>query len=124
MGMREDDRVKMIEADAQGLGAEVGRGIDEDVASFVADENGGAQAVVTWIGGGADGAVAADGGYARTGPGAQNLDGEGQRHQAFCVEAVSSLACTKRKRSSVSEFSSRRCSSRSRLPFVFSSRMA
>ena len=59
MRMREEHRVHAIDAGAQRLRAEIGRGIDQDVVAFVAHQNGRPQAVVARIGGRADAAVAA-----------------------------------------------------------------
>ena len=52
---------------AQRLGAEVGRGVDQDVASAVADEDGRPQPVVARIVGAAHLAMAADSRHADTG---------------------------------------------------------
>ena len=46
---------------AEHLGAEVGRGVDDDVAAGKADQDGGAQAFVAGVGGVADVAGTTDG---------------------------------------------------------------
>ena len=47
--VREQDGVKAVDFGPQRLGAEVGRGVDEDVASAVADKDGRPQAIVARI---------------------------------------------------------------------------
>ncbi len=72
VGVGEEDGVDAADVVAEDLGAEVGGGVDEDVAAFVLDQDGRAEAVVVRIGGVADGAGAADGGDAGAGAGAQD----------------------------------------------------
>src|ERR1700741_5390157 len=92
---------------AQGLRAEIRRGIDEHIAALVADQDRRPQPVITRIGGGADRAITSDGRHAHAGSAAQDGDLQGERHQALGAAALpaSSETCTKRKRSSVREFS-------------------
>ena len=71
----EEDGVELGDADAEGLVAEVGGGVDDNVAVVEAKPDGWAEAVVAGVGGGADVAIAADGGDADAGPGTE--DGEG-----------------------------------------------
>ena len=69
---------------AQGLRAEIGRGVDQHVVALVADQDGGPQAVVARVAGRAHGAMAADGGHAHTGSRAQHGDLERRRrHSGF-----------------------------------------
>ena len=101
---------------AQRLGAEIRRGVDQDVAAVVADQDRGPQAVVARIVGRADAAMAADRRHADAGARAEHRDLEREappfRLSARPPWPASSETCTKRNRSSVSEFSSSRCSSR------------
>ena len=62
VGVGVEDGVDAGDAGAQGLGAEIGRGVDEDILAGVLHQHGGAEAVIARIGGGAGGAAAADGG--------------------------------------------------------------
>ena len=79
----EEDGVEFGDAGAEGLVAEVGRGIDDDIAVVVAQPDGGAEAVVTRVGGGADVAIAADGRDADGGAGTE--DGEGDETHFLSV---------------------------------------
>ena len=60
VGVGEDQGVEAFEASAEGLGAEVGRGVDDDVAAGMGDEQGGASAVVAGVRRTADAALAAE----------------------------------------------------------------
>ena len=67
-----EDGVEAADAGADGLGVEVGAGVDDDVVAFPGDEDGGPGAAVARVaggrsGGGADGAVAAERGDAHRG---------------------------------------------------------
>src|ERR1700686_4771168 len=121
--VREQDRVQAIDLGSQGLRAEVRRGVDQDVPAAVADQDRRPQAVIARIVGAADLAVAADRGHTHAGAGPQNCDAQPiavKRH--YLVFLLSSTAWMNRNRSSVREFSSRRCSSSVRLSRVFSRR--
>src|SRR5262249_19063004 len=128
--MRVENRVDAIDGSPKRLLAEIGSSVDEDGAVGVTDQDGGTQSLIARIGGCADLARAADGGYAGTGAGSQDCDVNGTHSAAGACSAggaglgVFSLTCMKRKRSSVREFSIRRCSSRLRFPRVFSESMA
>lgn len=73
----EKDGVELRDADAEGLVAKIGRGVDDDVFVVIAKPDGGAKAIIAGIGGSADVAIAADGGNADAGTGAE--DGEGDQ---------------------------------------------
>ncbi len=62
VGVGVKDGVDAGDVGAQGLGAEIGRGVDQDIFAGVLHQDGGAEAVIARIGGGAGGAGAADGG--------------------------------------------------------------
>ena len=80
----EDHGVQAVDAGAQSLRAEIGRGVDQHVAALVAHQDGGPQPVVARIGGSADGAMAADGGHAHAGARTQHGDFDGgRRHSGF-----------------------------------------
>ena len=83
VGVGVENGVEAADAGAEGLGAEVGSGIDEDVAAVVGDEDGGAEAIVAGVGGSADVAVATDGGHAYAGAGAEDSDRERLSHLGF-----------------------------------------
>ena len=67
VGVRVEDGVDAGDVGAQGLGAEVGRGVDQHIFAGVLHQHGRAEAVVARICGGAGGAGAADGGDSRAG---------------------------------------------------------
>ena len=75
----EQDGVELRDADAEGLVAKIGRGVDDDVFVVIAKPDGGAKAIIAGIGGSADVAIAADGGNADAGTGAEDGEG-GQAH--------------------------------------------
>ena len=66
----EQDGIEAVEADAEGLLAEVRRGVDHDVLSVAREQQGRAQAIVVRIFRGANGALASQGGHAHGGAGA------------------------------------------------------
>ena len=70
----EEDGVEAIEADAEGLLAKVGRGVDDDVLAVARKEEGGAEAVIVRILRGADTAVAGERGDAHGSAGAEDGD--------------------------------------------------
>jgi hypothetical protein len=82
-----------IEARGEGLGAEIGGGVNDDVLGVAGEEDGGTQALVMGIGGLADGTVAADGGDSHGGAGTENgeMDGGcrhgGARQEEFRVKS-------------------------------------
>jgi len=73
----EENGFETIEAGGEGLGAEVGGGVNDDVLGIAGEEDGGTEALVVGIGGITDGAVAANRGNAHGGAGAE--DGEEKR---------------------------------------------
>ena len=73
----EEDGFKTIEAGSEGLGAEVGGGVNDYVLGIAGEKDGGTEALVVGIGGTADGTGAADRGDAHGGAGAE--DGETER---------------------------------------------
>ena len=90
MAVGVEDGVDAADVFADGLGVEVGAGVDEDGAVVVGEADGGAGAAVARVafggdGGAADGTVAAERGDAHGGAGAE--EGEGGLHGV--VEAVS-----------------------------------
>ena len=70
----EQDGVEAIEADAEGLLAEIGCGVDDDVLAVARKQEGGAQAVIVRIFRGADAAIACERGHAHGGAGAEYGD--------------------------------------------------
>ena len=92
VGMRvsEDHRVEAVDTGAQRLRAEIGRGVDQDVVAVVADQNRRPQAIVARIGGGADVAMAADGGHADTGARAEHRDLQWKSHPGYWEPALES----------------------------------
>ena len=79
-----EDGVDAADVFADGLGVEVGAGVDEDGVAVVGEADGGPGAAVARIavrrdGGGADGAVAAERGHAHRGAAAEK--GEGRLHR-------------------------------------------
>src|SRR5438045_3387589 len=123
MLVRKQDRVQPIDLGAQRLRAEVRGSVDQDVPAAVADQDGWAQAVVARVVRGADVTMAADGGHTHARSRSQYCDTQPiavKRH--YLGFLLSSTAWIYRNRSSVREFSSRRCSSSVRLPRVFSRR--
>ena len=84
--VREQDGVEPVDLGAQRLRTEVRRGVDQDVPSAVADQDGWPQAVVARIVGAADIAVASDGRHTHTGAGAEHCNAQrvaGKRHLLF-----------------------------------------
>ena len=79
VGVGVEDGVDAMEMGAEGLFAEVGAGVDEDGACGLSlsplDEDGGTEAFVVWVRGGADGAVAAQGGHSHGGARSQECEG-------------------------------------------------
>jgi hypothetical protein len=59
-----DDGIEAGNGGAEGLGSEIGRGIDDDAEVFVFEPNGGAESAVAGVGGGTDAAVASEHGNA------------------------------------------------------------
>ena len=59
-----DDGIEAKNGGAEGLGSEIGRGIDDDAKVFVFEPNGGAESAVAGVGGGTDAAVAGEHGNA------------------------------------------------------------
>ncbi len=76
MTVRVDDGVEAVDAGAQNLGAEVGRGVDDDITVARGDQDGRAKAGVAGISRVADGAGTADGGNAGTRAGTEHGDFE------------------------------------------------
>lgn len=68
----EEHRIQAFDSGAEGLIAQVGRGIDQDARVVELEQHGGAQAFVARIGRQADFAVAADHGDTDAGAGAEN----------------------------------------------------
>jgi len=60
VAVSEEDGFEAIEAGGEGLGAEVGSGVNDDVLGIAEEKDGGTEALVVRIGGVANGAVAAD----------------------------------------------------------------
>ena len=60
VGVREEDGVKALEADAKGLLAKIGRGVNNDVLTVAGKQQRRAEAVVTRICGGANTAMTAE----------------------------------------------------------------
>jgi len=75
----EKNGFETIEARGEGLGAEIGGGVNDDVLAVAGEEDGGAQALVVRICGLADGTVAADGGDSHGGSGAEDREVNGGR---------------------------------------------
>ena len=80
VGVGVEDSVDTADALADGLGVEVGAGVDEDGVVVVGEADGGARAPVARIavgrgGGEADGAVAAEGGYPHRSARAEKCEG-------------------------------------------------
>jgi len=77
----EEDGVEAIEADAEGLLAEIRSGVDDDVLAVAREKQGRAQAIIVGIGGGADAALARERGNAHGGTGAEDGEFDGSaRH--------------------------------------------
>ena len=76
VGVGEDQSVEALEAGAKGLEAEVGRGVNDHVAAGMREQDGGAGAVVAWVGGAANAALAAKRGNAHRSAGAENGEAE------------------------------------------------
>lgn len=72
-----EDRIEAGDGGAEGLGAKIGRGIDDDAERAVLDPNGGAKAAVARVGGGANAAGAGEKGNALGSSGAE----KGQTHR-------------------------------------------
>jgi hypothetical protein len=70
----EENGVEAIEADAEGLLAKIGRGVDDDVLAVARKEEGGAETVIVRVFGGADATVAGERGDAHGGAGAEYGD--------------------------------------------------
>jgi hypothetical protein len=79
VAMGEEDGFETIEMRAEGLGAEVGGGVNDDVLGITGEKDRGTEALVVGVGGITDGAVAANRGNAHGGAGAQ--DGEVERRR-------------------------------------------
>jgi len=97
VGVSEDDGIEVCDFSAQGLGTEIRRGVDQDVAAGVADEHRGAKPLVARVAGSADLAIATERRDADTGAGAEHRDSTGRgRHQSFCAGCLadSSAICT------------------------------
>ena len=77
MAVGVQDGIEPGDAGPEGLGAEIGRGVDDDAEGWVLDPNGGAEATVAWIGGGTDATGACEEGDALGCSGAQ----KGQTHR-------------------------------------------
>ena len=78
--MREHDGVQPGDGGAQGLRAKIGGDVDQHMVLAVREQNRRAQALIARIGRGANVAMAADGGHARTSAGAEHGDLETARH--------------------------------------------
>ena len=74
MAVGEQDGVEAVEPGAQGLLAEVGSGVDDDVLIVAREKQGRAQTIVAGVFGTADAAVTAESGHAHGGPGAKDGD--------------------------------------------------
>jgi hypothetical protein len=84
VGVGEEHGMDVLDVGTQGLGAEIGGGIDQDVTAAVAKEHGGPQAIVARVGRRTDGAMAADGRHPHTGARAEHGDLDGRRrHSGF-----------------------------------------
>ncbi len=68
-----------IQVGGEGLGAEIGGGVNDDVLAIAGEEDGGTQALVVRIGGLADGTMAADRGNSHGSAGAENGEVDGRR---------------------------------------------
>ena len=67
-----EDGVEAVDAFAHGLGAEVGRGVDDDIAAVVGKQDRWARAFVVRISGIANGAMTRESGHAHRGARAKN----------------------------------------------------
>jgi hypothetical protein len=76
VGVGIEDGVEIGYSGAEGLGAEVRGGVDDDVFAGEVEPNGGAEAVIAGVGGGADVAIAANGGDADAGAGTEDSKGD------------------------------------------------
>ena len=83
VGVRVEDGVELSDVFAQGLFAKVGRGVDENVAVVVGEQDGGTGAAIAGIGGMTDGAVAGDGGNAHRGAAAEDREGGAHRRNGL-----------------------------------------
>jgi len=89
----EQNGFQAIKARGEGLGTEVGGGVNDDVLAIAGEKDGGTQALVVRIGGLANGTVAADGGDSHGSAGAENgeMDGRwghgGARQEEFRVKS-------------------------------------
>jgi len=79
VAVSEKNGFEAVEVRGEGLGAEIGGGVNDDVLAVAGEEDGGAQALVVRVGGLADGAVAADGGDSHGGAGAEDREVNGRR---------------------------------------------
>src|SRR5581483_4642992 len=125
--VRVEDRVQAVQPGAQHLLAKIGRGVHHHITALILEQDRRAQALVARIGRRAHLAGASDGRDAGTGARAEHRQMDGRRAHSYDCDAspaagfeALSLTCTNRNRSSVNEFSMSRCSSRLRLPRVFS----
>src|SRR5579864_8669355 len=135
MRMSEQNRINTLDVRAKRLSAKIGRGVDQHHPVVIADQDRGAQAIIARVRRPAYFAAATHRGHAGacTRPEYRDMN-RPLAHQeaasespgsglsalgAALVSRAFSLIWTKRKRSSVREFSIRRCSSRDRLLRVF-----
>ena len=88
----EQDGVEPVDLGAQGLRAEIRRGVDQDVAPAVADQDGGPQAVVARIVRAAHIAMAADSRHTHTGAGAEHCDAQRVAQNGIYFFLLSSTA--------------------------------
>src|SRR5579872_371019 len=125
-----ENRIRPAEPNAEHLLAEIGRGVHHHIVPFILQQDGRTQALIARIGRRAYVAGATDSGNAGTRARAKHGDPNARRAHSAADDVSGagfgalSLACTKRNRSSVSEFSISLCSSRLKFPLVFSAIIA
>ena len=81
MAVGEDGGIEAGDAGAEGLGTEIGGGVDDDTEVFTFEPSRGAEAPIPGVGRGADAAVAGEHGDALGSAGAE----EGQSHEMVSV---------------------------------------
>jgi len=77
VGVGEKNGFEAFQTRGEGLGAEIGGGVNDDVLAIAGEEDGGTQALVVRIGGLANGTMAADGGDSHGSAGAENGEVDG-----------------------------------------------
>jgi len=93
VAVSEKNGFEAIKVRGEGLGAEIGGGVNDDVLAIAGEEDGGTQALVVRVGGLADGTMAADGGDSHGSAGAENgeMNGRwghgGARQEEFRVKS-------------------------------------